>query len=530
MRFGEEHAARDFRCAIGGNAANSAMALSGLGIDVSLVSAIGKDAFTPFLRRELSKGGVRQVLSRLDSPNGVSTIFVRAGGERAIISHKGCLLGLDSRMVSRSLLPRISRGDIVLFGGYFHLPGMRKGFTGLLKAIRRKGAIACLDACFDEYGTWKARHFARHIDYFFLNELELSRITRSGKNTRAGVERLLSWGAGNVILKRGRRGAEFHSASGHAYAKACNVRAINATGAGDFFNAGFLYGLLRGFSPENCLLCGNFVAGQKISRQDYFIPRKKTLADFLAKRSLAGIVRVKDYRAVSRAAFDAVAGALREKPSSVLSLAAGKTPVGAYRMLARAFRLGNVDFSKASFLELDEYISRGGFPRERFAGILAKELIGKVNFRHGNVFLFSGDAAKARAECRQAEHLAWRRGIDLLLLGIGENGHIAFNEPGSPFSSGTRVVRISRSALRSRGGKPSGHHDANAVTLGMRTIMSARKIVLIAAGREKARAIVRAFGKRPGQNVPASILQMHGNATVIVDRAAGRLLAGARMD
>src|SRR3989344_429145 len=151
-RFGEECRARKFYYSIGGNAANFAAAAAGLGLDTFLVSAVGKDIFTPFLKQELKRLRIKPLLLQSHSQNGVSNIFVRGDGERAIVSSKGCLLEMNCAFASRKILPGLSHGDIVFFGGFFHMPKMGKGFASLLRAIRAKGAKVFFDACFDEYG------------------------------------------------------------------------------------------------------------------------------------------------------------------------------------------------------------------------------------------------------------------------------------------------------------------------------------------------------------------------------------------
>ena len=521
VSFGEERHAESFSYSLGGNAANFAAACGSLGLKAFLVSAIGSDVFTPFLLRELRRFGVAPLLHKSPDANGVSNIFVRGDGERAILSSKGCLLGIDANMVSRKLLSRIKPGDVVFFGGFFHLPKMRNGFSALLKAIRGRGGRVFFDACFDEYGGWKVKDFMGQVDVFFLNEVELRHIT--GLRGDAGVRKLLSMGPGAVVLKKGPGGASFHSIGGRKDSPALNVHAFNATGAGDFFNAGYAFGAARGFSAHNCLVCGNFVAGMKVRGKGYSAPRRKELEAYISKRSLAEVVRVKGYAAMSGAAAKAILRQLRKKPGSVISLAAGKTPAGVYRNLVRACRRGDADFSRAAFIELDEYIGTTN-PKDTFAYSLRKDFIGKANFREKNVFMFNPHAKSLSAECRRIEGIVKRKGLDLALLGIGENAHIAFNEPGTPFNSMAHAVKISRGLLRARKKDFFGEEATHAFTLGLKTIMSARKVILIAGGRKKAAAIARSFSRKPSERSPASVLQRHGNAKVIVDSAAAGML------
>lgn len=519
---GEEHRAEKFYCSIGGNAANFAVSLSALGEKVLLVSVLGKDLFTEFLSGALGRFSVDTVLLRSKKQNGVSNIFVSPGGERAIISSKGCLSELSCAAVKRKIVQKLSAGDIVFFGGYFHLTGMRKGFSGMLKAIKRKGALVFFDACFDEFGKWKTAGFLGQVDALFLNRLELRKITGS-RNERKAIAWLFSRGVKSVVLKRGAEGASFFSCTELFDAPAFQAKALNTTGAGDFFNAGLVHGLLRDFSPRNCLLCGNFVAGKKVSSAGYYVPSKRELDAYISCKNLAEVEIVENYSALSRRVSRLIIEQLREKPDSVLCLAAGKTPLRAYSLLVRAHRRGLVDFSRAAFIELDEYLGLENHV-DSFAHSLAKNFLDKVNFRKRNVFLFNQHAKNQSAECRRIESIVRRKGIDFMFLGLGENAHIAFNEPGTPFSSHTHVAKIPRAALRARKAEFSGRVPEKAFTLGLRTIFCAKKIVLAASGRKKSGAVRKAFSFRPSERAPASVLQKHGNALVVLDKPAARLL------
>ena len=506
---------------IGGNAANFAMALSGLGKKTFLVSALGKDFYSEFLKTRLKSAGVTPLLYGSPEKNGISAIFV-SGRDRAIMSNKGALLGFGSAMAGKKILPRLSAGDIVFFGGFFHMPKMRKGFGKLLSAINKKRARVFFDTTYDEHNNWSLDGFLSKIDTLFVNEIELGKIAGKSGGAGAAVKRLLKRGAKSVVLKRGGKGAEFFSSGAHITGPAVPVKVINATGAGDFFNAGYTYGAVKGYGVKACLECGNFAAARKISAEKYYLPRAAGLEKFLAGKNLAEARKVKNYAALSKAVAGEIINQLREKPGSVLALASGCTPSGAYSELAKAYRSGKADFSKAVFLELDEY---EGAPRENTFGFnLRKKFIEKVNFREKNVHLFRGSVKNARKEIRGTESFIARKGIDFMLLGIGENGHIAFNEPGTRFSSGTHIAKLSRKTLRANSGKTGEKIPGKAITIGLKTVMSAEKIVLAANGAEKAYAVRKALKGKPSASVPASVLQGHKNAVFIVDRAAGKLL------
>ncbi len=519
--FGTESHVQKFYCTLGGNAANFAATCGVLGLRTNLISAIGDDIFTPFILRELKKFNVNPLLEKSAMQNGVSNIFVRRDGERAIVSSKGCLLTLDSNAISKKLLPGISAGDIVFFGGFFHLIKLRKGFAALLSAIRHKKAVVVFDACYDEYGLWKVRDFLKFVDIFILNELELAKITRA-KTAKRGIARLFSMGANMVVLKRGKNGADFYHPIARKepiHSAAFSVKAFNATGAGDFFNAGFAYGLLRTFSALNCLRCGNFVASRKVASSEYMPELRGSLKEYLARSNLSEIMVKGSTSEMAKEAVKHVVFLLDKLPNATISFASGKTTVPIYRALVKAYHNHEVDFSRCTFIGLDEYLGLENI-KDSFAHSLRKNFLDKVNFRRENIFLFNSRAKKPQAECRRLEFVVRRKGLHFVLLGIGENAHIAFNEPGTKFSSRTHVVNISKGILKSRRKEFRGAEPKRAITLGMHTIMSAKIVMLVAGGRKKADAIARSFGGKVSSKVPASVLQRHPNSHIILDRAA----------
>tara|TARA_Y100000310_G_scaffold345676_1_gene468168 strand:+ start:3781 stop:5433 length:1653 start_codon:yes stop_codon:yes gene_type:complete len=520
-RFGEEQNA-DFTHSIGGNAANFAVAAASLELNVSLVSMIGEDLFTKFLKAELAKSKVNPLLINSDSSNGFSNIFVRKEGERGIFSNKGALLELSSSLVSKKIISKLKEGDIVYFGGFFHLPKLRNGFVKLLKAIRKKGARVFFDATFDEYGKWEVKSFLSFIDIFFLNEVELEHIAKT-KNKSNGIKKLFSMGANEIVLKLGPKGAEYFSRTQTLAMPALNVNPVNATGAGDFFNAGFTYAFLNDFSSWNSLLISNFVAGKKIEKKQYFKPTENMIKNYLKNRNLAEVVKVKNYNLVSKLSAQLIVEQLNKKPDSVISIAAGRTPIGLYKELVKAYKKGLVNFANAVFVEMDEYIGLTD-EKDSFAYLLETKFLNKVNFKKQNIFLFNPLAKNFSRECKRIDSVVKRKPLDFVLLGIGANAHIAYNEPNTSFSSGTHFVKTHLKVLKARKQKFRGKIPNKAFTLGIKTISSAKKIVLIANGIKKANAIKKAVSSKPNAKIPASILQKHPNSTIIVDRKAGYLL------
>ena len=262
---GEEHELKGIAFSAGGCAANFSVISGRLGLKPVLVSAIGDDFAAPLLKKELSKAGVRLKLKASRKPNAVSLISLGRAGDRAIQSVTNCLDDITAADIRKSVLPGLSKGDLVYFGGFFHLKNIRRGFAGLLRAIRGRSALVCFDACFDMRGEWDVAGLLPLIDYLFLNEKELMHLSEGG-SAGERAENLLKSGAGHVILKRGSMGSSVYCTGSPAtHAGAVGGKAKNTTGAGDAFNAGFLFGVTRGWTLRDCALAGNFVAARTLS-------------------------------------------------------------------------------------------------------------------------------------------------------------------------------------------------------------------------------------------------------------------------
>ncbi|MCL6522430.1 MAG: glucosamine-6-phosphate deaminase [Firmicutes bacterium] len=239
-----------------------------------------------------------------------------------------------------------------------------------------------------------------------------------------------------------------------------------------------------------------------------------------------------DEEAMSRRAAEIIACAIREKPQLVLGLATGGTPLGTYRELVRLYREGRVDFARVTTFNLDEYVGLPpGDPRSYHA-YMQEHLFRHVNLRPEATHLPDGWAEDLEAECRRYEALIEAAGgIDLQLLGIGRDGHIGFNEPGARWEQGTRVVRLKPETRQDNARYFGGVVEAvpeRAISMGVRTIMHARRLLLLAAGRHKAEIVRRAVEGPVSRHVPASILQLHPDALVLLDESAASQLTRAR--
>lgn len=227
-------------------------------------------------------------------------------------------------------------------------------------------------------------------------------------------------------------------------------------------------------------------------------------------------------------AADAVERLLRDKPDAVLGLATGSSPLALYEELVRRYESGRISFARARAFLLDEYVGLPADHPERYAAVIERELASRVDFAPGAVRAPDSGAADLAAAC--AEYEAAIRdagGVDLQVLGVGTDGHLAFNEPGSSLASRTRIKTLTEQTRIDNARFFDG--DASAVprhvlTQGLGTILEARHLVLLASGRAKAEAVHRMVEGGVSAMWPASVLQMHPHVTVLLDDAAASRL------
>jgi len=233
-----------------------------------------------------------------------------------------------------------------------------------------------------------------------------------------------------------------------------------------------------------------------------------------------------DYQTLSQTAAELVARAMRAKPGLVLGLPTGSTPLGMYENLVRMHRDQHLDFSRAQTFNLDEYVGLAPDHPKSYHAYMRRHFFDHVNIAVENIHMPNGTLGiDVDAETKSYEQaIEDAGGIDLLIVGIGANGHIAFNEPGSSFASRTRVVNLepetianARQHFSSEAGVPR-----TAITVGIRTILDARRIVLLASGALKADAVERASRGPVSEAMPASALQLHPHVIAILDEAARR--------
>lgn len=221
-----------------------------------------------------------------------------------------------------------------------------------------------------------------------------------------------------------------------------------------------------------------------------------------------------------------VAEVLAGKPDAVLALPAGNTPRPVYADLVRRHREQGLSFARALSFALDEYAGIGPEHRASFARFLHDELYRHVDLPRAHTHAPHATATDLEGACLRYERaIEAAGGIDLCLLGIGGNGHMAFNEPGSAFDSRTRVVELADDTRAAAAGAFGAEAvPAFALTIGIATILSARRCVLLATGAAKAEVVARAIEAAPSPALPASALQLHPGATFILDAAAASRL------
>ena len=240
------------------------------------------------------------------------------------------------------------------------------------------------------------------------------------------------------------------------------------------------------------------------------------------------IIETKDYNDMSKKAANILSAQVIMKPDCVLGLATGSTPIGTYEKLVEWYEKGDLDFSQVTSVNLDEYKGLDRKNDQSYYYFMHEHLFNHVNIKEENTNVPDGTQPDGEKECARYEELIRSLGgVDLQLLGLGHNGHIGFNEPGTPFTEETHIVDLTEKT-RSDNAR-FFENDINkvptqAITMGIATIMKAKKILLVASGANKADAVAAMVNGPVDPNCPASVLQNHNDVVVIVDEAAAAKL------
>ena len=236
---------------------------------------------------------------------------------------------------------------------------------------------------------------------------------------------------------------------------------------------------------------------------------------------------VEDYNEMSKRAADLVAQQIHTKPDSTIGFATGSTPLGVYHHLIRMHRDEGLDFSKITCFNLDEYIGLPPDHAQSYHHFMWQNLFLHINVDRRSVFIPMGMGSNPEQFCLWYEdQIRDRGGIDLQLLGIGVNGHLAFNEPGASLGSRTRVTALTKNTIEANARFFDSPDDvpATAITMGIGTILESSTLVLMASGRKKAEMIKATLEGPLTVMVPASAIQLHGRVHVVIDREAASAL------
>lgn len=236
---------------------------------------------------------------------------------------------------------------------------------------------------------------------------------------------------------------------------------------------------------------------------------------------------VNSYEELSKVAASEFSKVIKEKPNAILGLATGGSPIGMYKELIKMYENKELDFSKITTVNLDEYIGLNPEHSQSYRYFMNDNLFNHINIDVANTFVPNGLAKDLEVECKEYDkRIIELGGIDIQLLGVGNNGHIAFNEPDEHLSAGTHVISLTENTIEANARFFDNIDDVprTAITMGVGGIMKAKKIILIASGESKAEAIKGLFSGKITTENPASMLQMHRDVTVIVDKEAAKLI------
>ncbi|MFA5857266.1 MAG: glucosamine-6-phosphate deaminase [Candidatus Pacearchaeota archaeon] len=238
------------------------------------------------------------------------------------------------------------------------------------------------------------------------------------------------------------------------------------------------------------------------------------------------IIETKNYKEMSKRAASLISDIINDKPDAVIGFATGKTPLGLYKELVDLNKKKKIDFSKVTSFNLDEYYPIKKNDMNSYYTYMHKNLFDKINIKKQNINLLNGETKKPKEECSSYEKKLRKNKIDIQILGLGVNGHIGFNEPGSEFNSKTRLVKLSPETIEINKKKLNDRSEIpwNALSMGIKSIMSAKKIILLASGKNKARAIKELIEGKIRSDYPATFLKKHKDLIVIIDKEAGSLL------
>ena len=238
------------------------------------------------------------------------------------------------------------------------------------------------------------------------------------------------------------------------------------------------------------------------------------------------VIIAKSYDEMSKKAFEIMKATVESKRDATLGLATGSTPIGLYEEMIADHKACGTSYAEVSTFNLDEYVGLDYSSDQSYVYFMREHLFDHIDIKLENTNIENGKAADPAAECARYNALLAENTVDLQILGIGSNGHIAFNEPGTPFDSVTHVVDLTETTIKdnSRLFNSIDEVPKQAFTMGLSNIMTSKKIVVLANGANKAKAVYGMVHGEITEDIPASILQNHSDCTLICDEAAASLL------
>lgn len=235
------------------------------------------------------------------------------------------------------------------------------------------------------------------------------------------------------------------------------------------------------------------------------------------------VIEVHDYSEMSQKAAEYIIEKVRQDPSITLGLATGGTPIGTYKNLILDHQRNGTSYKNVSTFNLDEYIGLSGVDKNSYRFFMNDQLFNHIDININNTHIPRGDIENTESECMRYEDLISNHGgIDLQIIGIGSNGHIGFNEPGTSFNSTTHIVKLADSTIKANARFFNRVEDVpnEAITMGISTLLKSREILLLVSGENKKEAMLKLLTGELTESVPASVLKNHPNVTIIADQAS----------
>lgn len=235
-----------------------------------------------------------------------------------------------------------------------------------------------------------------------------------------------------------------------------------------------------------------------------------------------------DYTSMSRQAAAMIEAQIRTNPKTVLGLATGSTPLGLYESMIEGYKNREISYKEVQTLNLDEYVGLDPEHPQSYHYFMKKHLFSHIDLPAAQTHIPNGTASSLQEECSRYEQLITEIGpADIQVLGIGENGHIGFNEPGSDFSGTTQVIQLDPSTRKANARFFNSQKEVptHAITMGVQSILKSKRILLLASGENKAWAVEKLMSGTIDEHFPASALHQHPDVTLVIDRQAYHLLS-----